>query len=104
ADCVDPDDDNDGVPDTSDCAPLINSVSAAPGEVGQTLLGVVGGAPGAFRFTPIVQANVHNVYRGTASVHFSFGGGPLCLLTELTSPAFTDSLTPPLNSVFFYLV
>ncbi|HKB08378.1 MAG TPA: MopE-related protein, partial [Candidatus Polarisedimenticolia bacterium] len=34
ADCVDPDDDNDLVLDGSDCASLVNSVSAVPGEVG----------------------------------------------------------------------
>jgi len=100
ADCVDPDDDNDGVPDVSDCAPLINSVSAVPGEVGPTL--VFAGGP--FAFTPIVQANVGNVYRGSASVRFAYGGGPLCLLPEITAPSFTDPASPPLNTTFFYVV
>jgi hypothetical protein len=102
--CIDPDDDNDLVPDASDCLPLINSVSAIPGEVGPTLTQVPGGAPGAFRFTPIAQANVHNVYRGTASVRFSFGGGPLCLPPQLTAATFTDAANPPLGSTFYYLI
>jgi len=104
ADCVDPDDDNDLVPDTSDCLPLVNSVSAPPGEVGPTLLQPAGSPPGAFRFTPISQANVHNVYRGTTSVHFSYGSGPVCLLPELTGAAFTESANPPPGSTFYYLV
>ncbi len=104
ADCIDPDDDNDLVPDVSDCASLINSVWAIPGEVGPTLTQVPGGAPGAFRFTPIAQANVHNLYRGTTSVHFSFGSGPLCQSPELTAATFTDAANPPLNSIFYYLV
>src|SRR5881628_3984045 len=92
ADCIDPDDDNDLVPDTSDCLPLVNSVSAVPGEVGPTLAATAGGAPGAFTFVPIVQANVHNVYRGSASGPASFGTGPACLLPpEVTAPAFTDN-------------
>src|SRR2546428_179412 len=83
--------DTDVVPDVSDCASLINSVSAIPGEVGQTLTQILGGAPGGFRFTPIVQANVHNLYRGTTSIHFSFGSGPLCMSPELTAATFTDT-------------
>jgi putative metal-binding protein/parallel beta helix pectate lyase-like protein/thrombospondin type 3 repeat protein len=105
ADCIDPDDDNDLVPDVSDCAPLINSYSAVPGEVGPTLKQVVGSPPGSFRFTPIAQANVHNLYRGTASNPATFAIGPACLLPpELTAPAFNDSENPPRGSTFYYLV
>ncbi|PYT35234.1 MAG: hypothetical protein DMF52_10960 [Acidobacteria bacterium] len=92
------------VPDTSDCLPLVNSVSAIPGEVGPTLAATAGGAPGAFTFVPIVQANVHNVYRGSASGPASFGTGPVCLLPEVTAPAFTDNESPPLRSTFYYVI
>jgi len=104
ADCIDPDDDNDLVPDTSDCLPLVNSVSAIPGEVGPTLAATAGGTPGAFTFVPIVQANVHNVYRGSASGPASFGTRPVCLLPEVTAPAFTDNQSPPLGSTFYYVI
>ena len=53
ADCVDPDDDNDLVPDVSDCAPLVNSVSVVPGEVGATLHVIAGAPRGTFAWTPI---------------------------------------------------
>ncbi|OLE66496.1 MAG: hypothetical protein AUG09_07160 [Acidobacteria bacterium 13_1_20CM_2_68_7] len=81
--CLDSDDDNDGVPDGLDCAPLINSVSAIPGEVGFTLKAVDAAPPWAFAFTPVSQANVFNVYRGTAS-------GP--------------KANPPRGSTFYYLI
>ena len=104
ADCIDPDDDNDGVLDPQDCAPLINSVWTAPGEVGPTLVPATGSPIGSFRFTPISQANVHNVYRGSASVHFAYGNGPVCWLDEATSPAFTEPTNPPAGTTFYYLV
>jgi len=104
ADCIDPDDDNDGVPDGSDCLPLVNSVSAVPGEVGPTLAANAAGPPGTYMFVPIVQANVHNVYRGTATGASSFSAGPTCSLPEQTAWAFTDSESPPIGSIFYYLI
>src|SRR5439155_1385677 len=104
ADCIHPDDDNDLVPDASDCRPLVNSYSAIPGEVGPTLAAKPGGPPGAFIFVPIVQANVHNAYRGTASSPASFGTAPTCHLSEIPAPAFADGASPPLGSTFYYLI
>ncbi len=102
--CIDPDDDNDGVPDGLDCAPLINSVSASPGEVGFTVKHVDGAAPGVFVFVPIAQANVFNVYRGTASGPPSFLTNLGCLLPEITTYGFTDNTSPPVGSTFYYLI
>jgi putative metal-binding protein/parallel beta helix pectate lyase-like protein/thrombospondin type 3 repeat protein len=104
ADCIDPDDDNDLCPDTQDCAPLVNSVWTVPGEVGPTLLPVPAAANGTFRFTPIAQANVYNVYRGSASIQFSYGNGPLCLFAQATTPGFAETPNPPLNTTFYYVV
>ncbi len=104
ADCIDPDDDNDLVPDTSDCLPLVNSVSAVPGEVGPTLMQASGAPPGSFLFIPIAQANVHNVYGGTASGPASFAAGPACLLPEMTAATFTETTDPPGGSMFYYLI
>ena len=102
--CVDPDDDNDGVSDGLDCAPLINSVSATPGEVGFTVKHVDGAPPGVFVFIPISQANVFNVYRGTASGPPSFLTNLSCLLPEVTTYGFTDNAMPPVGSTFYYLI
>jgi len=103
-DCVDPDIDNDGVLNGLDCAPFINSVSAIPGELGFTLRTVDGAAPGVFVFTPISQANVFNVYRGTASGPGTFLTNVGCLLPEVTFWGFTDTADPPRGSTFYYLI
>ncbi|MGH9796533.1 MAG: putative metal-binding motif-containing protein, partial [Candidatus Polarisedimenticolia bacterium] len=101
ADCVDPDDDNDQVPDVADCAPLNRSASIIPGDVGPTLRATAGA--GTFAWTPVAQANVHNVYRGTLR-----SGGieteASCLTSESPAPAFTDSEAPPAGGAFYYLV
>src|SRR5207249_6332245 len=62
-DCVDPDDDNDGVPDALDCAPLLYSVAHTPGEALNLLMA---GTPGLTRLAweQVPEANVYNVYRG----------------------------------------
>jgi len=106
ADCIDPDDDNDLVPDGSDCAPLVNSVWATPGEVGPTLVPAPLGRPvGSYQFVPIAQANVHNVYRGSATGPASFASGAACLLPpEVTTPGFTDTTPPPTGTLFYYLL
>ncbi len=104
ADCIDPDDDNDGVADASDCAPLINSVWTAPSEVGPTLMTAAGGAPSAFRFTPIPQANVYNVDRGVFNTGGAMGSGATCLLAEVPVWGFNDAASPPVGSSFYYLI
>ena len=106
ADCVDPDDDNDLVPDLQDCAPLINSVSAIPGEVGPTLLPVPGAAAGTYSWTPIAQANVENVYRSAAwnRAAGNWYDGMTCQLAETPTPLLADPAVPPPGSIFFYLI
>ena len=42
SDCVDPDDDNDGTPDTADCAPQNPGLWSVPGEVRSLMLGKSG--------------------------------------------------------------
>jgi Putative metal-binding motif/Thrombospondin type 3 repeat len=106
ADCVDPDDDNDLVPDLLDCAPLINSVSAIPGEVGPTLGVVAGAAETTYAWTPIVQANVHDVYRSAAwnKGTTAWYEGMTCLASETTGTRITDTEAPPVGTIFFYLI
>jgi putative metal-binding protein/thrombospondin type 3 repeat protein len=105
ADCVDPDDDNDLVPDGSDCARLVNSVSAIPGEVGPTVLPASGSPADTFTWTRIAQANVHNVYRSVWNrVSGSWNDTLICQVTESPGSSFTDSAAPPAGSAFFYVI
>jgi hypothetical protein len=105
ADCVDPDDDNDLVADASDCAPLINSVSAVPGEVPPRLVQVAGAAPGTYAWVPVVQANVHNAYR------YQWDGRTgqwsdleACVVAETPQRSFVDVAVPPVGSIFYYVM
>jgi hypothetical protein len=63
-DAGDPDDDDDGVPDTVDCAPLDGTIWMIPQSVGSTLAwsGKV-----SLSWSPIAQASAYDVYRGTLS-------------------------------------
>ncbi|RMG44149.1 MAG: hypothetical protein D6718_10585, partial [Acidobacteria bacterium] len=101
--CFDDDDDDDGVPDAEDCAPLVNSVSERPGDVGYTV-GV------GFRsiFTIVFwqaapQANVYNVYRGRCT-----GNGGIedlrCMESESPDLESVELLTPGPGESFCYLV
>lgn len=105
ADCIDPDDDNDLVPDLSDCAPFTPSVSAIPGEVGPTVQAAGGSATGAYSWIMIAQANVHNVYRtvwdGRTGALFD---GMVCLSPETPRPLISDAAVPPVGSIFYYLI
>ncbi len=105
-DCLDPDDDNDQVPDASDCAPLIGSYSAIPGDIGPTLRSVSAIPPESFAFTPIAQSNVYNVYRG--SVPITSPGAYLtnigCRFPEATSAGFNEPEMPPRDTIFYYLI
>jgi hypothetical protein len=104
ADCVDPDDDNDLVPDASDCAPVINSVSARPGEVGPTVRPRSGSPAGTYGWTPIAQANVHNVYRGLRTAISTSPPSLACLVPESAQTVFTDSANPSVGTIYYYVV
>jgi hypothetical protein len=60
----DSDDDNDGFPDTSDCAPVAPSVHGVPGQVGATVRLPTRGRL-EWQRVPGSQGNTYNVYRGT---------------------------------------
>jgi hypothetical protein len=105
ANCLDPDDDNDGANDAADCAPLIATAINPPGLV-PTILGNGSGASVTFTWPLISDTNVYNVYRGIA--------GPLypgaylttsdCLFDESAGGTFTDPEAPPVGQIFYYLV
>jgi len=104
-DVCDPDDDNDTVPDGSDCRPFVKGVSQAAGEVGDSLRITQPGGPGTttISWARGREGHVSNVYRGT------FGSGPwtydhTCFATEVPGIAVIDGGTPPLGSGYYYLV
>jgi hypothetical protein len=105
-DCQDPDDDNDLVPDASDCAPLINSYSTSPGEVGPTLKSISSTPPESFAFTPIAQANVFHVYRGSVPIASpqTYLTNISCRSAEITTYGFNEPEIPLRGTIFYYLI
>ncbi len=92
--------DGDGVTDSQDCAPFINSVSAVPGQVGSITV-PSGVPPFQQKWLKIRQANLYNVYRGTVSAP-SFAYNHSCFLAATPSRLFQDTQIPPLNTAFYY--
>jgi hypothetical protein len=100
-DCFDPDDDNDGVLDDEDCAPLVNSVSGTPEGIGNLFLG-----PGASRLEWLntASANVFNVYRGSWIGAAGFTYNHTCLEQEVADTEYTDPVIPQPGETIYYLV
>jgi len=97
-DACDPDDDNDGVPDDSDCAPLNPAVSDAP-LVPSTLSW---SSKTVLNWGAVAGATTYNAYRGTVPASGGIVYNHSCLQSGLTSPTVTDTATPPPS--FYYLV
>jgi hypothetical protein len=102
ADCVDPDDDNDLVPDASDCAPLVNSVSAPPGGSGETLR--LGPAIDRIDWLAAPQSNVSDLYRGSVTGGSGFAYNHACLASELPVTEYFDSDPIAPGDLFYYLI
>jgi len=95
-----PDSDGDGVPDSNDCSPLVNSAWTVPDQVPDPLSI---NASQVLSWMHVPQANVYNVYVGNITVPFTYN--PACLLPEV--PGWTASLAgsiPSLGSANYYLV
>ena len=97
-DACDPDDDNDGLADASDCAPH-DLAAGQPGEVDLLLVEPVG----HLSWNTAARAETYDVQRGTVS-DLRGGGYGACLLTGLASTTHDDADLPPLGETFFYLV
>jgi hypothetical protein len=103
---IDPDDDNDGVTDGSDCAPLQAGSFALPREVtGETFaadkvtLRWNSAAPGAG------NATVHDVLRGAlGSFPVGAGASEVCLASGVVGTETTDLARPALGKGTWYLV
>ena len=99
-DTCDPDDDNDGVADALDCAPLDATHSAPPGEVGTTM--ILGPSREAITWAAVPQATSYNVYRGeVAALGLTYNH--TCLGASVGAPAALDTETPASGSWFYYL-
>jgi len=101
-DACDLDDDGDGVPDVSDCAPLDPGIAAIPSDVGDTV------RPGVSRdditWIPVGGASVWNAYRGIIDAGAAFGYDHLCHESRSADSATPDSEVPPSGAWFYYLV
>jgi hypothetical protein len=101
-DCFDTDDDDDGVPDTLDCAPLVYWMNQVPGQVSNT----TEFSPTTFAkvvWSPIEQAQVYNVYRGEVVLADGWSFNTLCLIAEFTETSLEDPDVPPAGSVYYYV-
>ena len=97
--CLDADDDNDGVSDGSDCAPLAKGVQTLPGNVGNT---VRVEAPGLVRWSRVPQGHVYDVYRGTVTGPWQWNF--TCFVQGGFGPSTIDAALPPPGEAFVYLV
>jgi len=104
ADCVDPDDDNDGVVDPDDCAPLDDSASAPPGEV--VALTVASGTPTTVGWTALGPGHGYDLAGGFVSQLAVAGGvaDATCLQNDTASAAYDDLRPDPDPSVAYYYI
>jgi len=97
----DSDDDNDGVADGADCAPLQRGVSAVPEAVGSTLM-VDKTSGGRLRWGRTSQGHVYNVYRGDLVHPFAYN--ETCSVAETPNTEVLDAVDPAAGGAFYYLV
>lgn len=102
ANCIDPDDDNDGAPDGMDCAPLSYLAAAVPAAVLEQVAS--SGSNGVqVSWSMVPQANVYNVYRALVPAEGTRDFGGSCLFAEVAATQFDDPETPPVGWLFIYL-
>jgi hypothetical protein len=94
------DTDGDGVLNSQDCAPTVNSVQTTPGVVGDTVKAA--GASMTLSWLRIPQANVYNIYRGSRSGAFAYN--QTCFEAGSPDRASVDASAPPVGTVYFYFV
>jgi len=100
-DVCDPDDDNDGLADAGDCAPL----DAAQGAVGLVDGLTIGAAPGSshLSWSAASRAESYDVQRGTLA-GLALGGYGSCLASQIPATAYDELDVPSPDEGFFYLV
>lgn len=101
-DACDPDIDNDGWPNGSDCAPFVRSVHSTPGAVGPT---VALPSVSSVRWNRVAQGNTYNVYRGAMGPSGIPGAyNHLCFEEDSPDTATTDTSNPAPGNSYYYLV
>jgi hypothetical protein len=105
-DACDGDDDNDGVADAADCAPLLRGVSSPPDPIADTLrLQQAGTPPGTLlHWTRSRGGHTANVYRGTLPLSGPRSRNETCMQTEVTATGIADPEAPQPGFFFYYLV
>lgn len=104
-DCIDPDDDNDLVDDPLDCAPLVNSIQAAPGPIGHTVRANAG-ASIELTWLKIPQSNTYHIFRGSVidGQVVDFAPGLSCFISESPDRLILDADDPPLHTAYVYVL
>jgi len=97
-DACDPDDDNDGLADVSDCAPN-DLAQGQPGPV--DLMSVAPG--GQLSWNGAARADTYDVQRGTVT-DLRSGGYGACLAAGVAATSYGDLDLPPADEAWFYLV
>ncbi len=101
-DACDDDDDNDGVPDAADCAPLDPAGSTPPTDIGDTV--VFGPATDLLSWQQPAWATYSNLYRGNVVAAAGFAFDHVCLEATLTGSSATDTTEPGASGLFYYLI
>ncbi len=102
ANWLDGDDDDDGAPDASDCAPLARSVDQVPAKVGNTLR--MGKSGPTLRWERSFQGHTYNVYRGNIVPGQQWAYDETCLVAEVVDAEASDGSTPAPGRGFYYIV
>jgi hypothetical protein len=104
ADWQDPDQDNDGVANASDCAPLSRAISQQPDRVLSSLRVGKSGANATLKWLHAYQAPTYNAYRGTFGGGIPFAYNETCFDTENTARTANDGSTPTPGRGFYYII
>ncbi len=110
-DACDPDDDNDGVLDGADCAPLSRGVASVPAAIGPTLRldrqpaasQQALGQAAVLTWSRSWQGHTSNIYRGTITPGEPWGHDETCLDANETQTQTIDDEDPGAGSAFDYL-
>jgi hypothetical protein len=100
-DCVDPDDDGDGVSDGLDCAPESYLASDIPVEVEEHVTHVTLTAS-RILWDPVPEANIYNTYRAQLPITGPRDFDTACLLADVAGTEIVDPDVPPVGAFFFY--
>ncbi len=101
-DSCDPDDDDDGVADHVDCAPLATGVTALPSSIGATLRIDRVGNRAVLRWARGEQGHVTNLHRGAILPGEPWTESAPCFLAEVAGMTAADDEAPPPGTAFYY--